>query len=511
MISLISQRIALFALMFVLTAGAVWAQDDNGRDGGKPPGSATGASFDECLGRLELNADQRAAIGTIKEESAAFVRTTMQQIEELSRLLRAAREAGNREEIARLENAIGEKKNSLASAQERANNAIVGHLTAEQQTALRACMSGTTGGGGGNTGGEKHSLEDCLKTIRLTDAQASQIATLREAATASMRETNGQIEELNGLLRAAREAGNREEIARLENAIGEKKHSLEAAQERLNNAIIGVLTAEQQAALRLCMTGEGGTGGGGNGGGGNGGGTIGSSLDDCLKNVHLTDGQAAQIARLKEAAGAAIREINASIEELSRALRAAHEAGNEREVARIEGELAQKKQALASLQERLNNDIMAILSPEQQAALRDCMNHKEGGDGDKGHGERDGDRHQKKDCLENILTDGQQEQIRNLTASFKEDNAALMQEIRGLYAELRTARREHNADAVAALIAKIREKMATLKAAQAAFRDDVLALLTEEQRAALLDCREGRDGGHKGPGRANTLELPELK
>lgn len=516
MISLISRQFALFALMLVMSVGAVWAQPTNGRGGGNPGTNADGQNFDQCLGRLELTAEQRTAISALMEDAAAFNRATMQQIEELSRELRAAREAGDRVAIARIEAAIAEKKHSLEAAHERLNNAIVGNLTDRQAHALRECMQGDDGGGTPPPPPSKgHSLEDCLRAVRLTDAQAAQIGQMREAAGAEMRQTMQEIEELSRMLRAAHEAGNREQAARIEAAIRAKKESLAALQERLNHAIMDVLTAEQLATLRRCMSDEGGNGGGGTPPPppppGRGDDHRKNSFEDCLSKIELTREQAARIAELKGAAAGTIRELNQSLEELMRALHAAREEGDREAVARIEAAIKDKKEAIAAAMERLNHAIVGVLTPEQQAELRDCMTHDNNGKG-RGPGDRDEDRSHRKDCLTRILTAEQEAQVRALNEQYRETNHDLMQEIRELHAALRTALHEHNADEVARLRRAIRTKMAELKSAQEQLRADVLALLTDEQRQALEDCLDGREDhrGDRGPGLMNPV-APDLK
>ena len=276
----LTRRIALLALMFVLAIGGAYAQPGDGRgpgtgrgDGsgngrppadngdpgkgrgpadGRDPGNGGGGAHDafvRCLGTLELTREQRAEIARLQAAGAEFEATTKREIAALEARLATARRDGDREAAAAILAEIRAKKEALRGAGERVHNAIVALLTPEQQAALRECMQPK------GRDRDRDLGRDCFAKIDLTREQMAEIQALREAFRASQAALHAELRDLHAQLREARRNGDTALVERLRNAINEKMVPLKAAHERLHNAILGVLTPEQQEALRECESG----------------------------------------------------------------------------------------------------------------------------------------------------------------------------------------------------------------------------------------------------------------
>jgi Spy/CpxP family protein refolding chaperone len=229
-------------------------------------------------------------------------------------------------------------------------------------------------------------------------------------------------------------------------------------------------------------------------------------LQRCLGTLDLTQEQKDAIKAIQDRMANLQQTTAREIAELNRQLRQAHDAGDRAAVEAIMQQIKEKNDALHAAGEAANEAILAILTDAQKASLKDCMGQRGGGQGQGG----DRGRHLgPMDCFAKLdLTQDQKDAIQALRQQFMTDNQDLMHQIRDLHKQLHDARKDGDTDAVAALRAQIEELMGTLRSAQETLRDQILGVLTPEQKAELDDCMEHHGGPHGGM--PNT-ERPELR
>lgn len=252
MISKISQTLALLALVFVLAASAVVAQPGNRDGGGHGKGEGSGRGGDNgkglglCLSKLELTQEQKDAIADRQERAAAASKEIRANIEELNKQLREAKAAGNREEAAEIMEQIKAQHEAHAAIERGLVEAILALLTPEQLAELKACTE--------NRGrGDNRERKDCFSRLELTDAQKAAIKAIHQAFRAEYADEMQELRELHKALRAARRAGDDDEVARLRAEIETKMVALKAAQQQVHADVLAELTEEQRAALEDCQ------------------------------------------------------------------------------------------------------------------------------------------------------------------------------------------------------------------------------------------------------------------
>jgi Spy/CpxP family protein refolding chaperone len=258
----LTQRIALIAMMLVLAVGGAMAQPDRGQ-GGDRGGDNRGQDMllRRCLGTLELNDDQKAAIAAIQTRIANLEESTRAEIEALNQRLRTAREAGDREAAMAIMEEIKSKNEALHAAHEAANAAILALLTPEQLAALRNCMGQR---GAGDRG--RHRGPDCFEQLDLSQDQLDAMQALRDAFKTEHGDAMQAVRELHKQLRDARKDGDSDAVAALRTQIAAAMESIKAAQEQLRQDILNVLTPEQLQALEDCREAQGDGDGGRRGG-----------------------------------------------------------------------------------------------------------------------------------------------------------------------------------------------------------------------------------------------------
>ena len=188
------------------------------------------------------------------------------------------------------------------------------------------------------------------------------------------------------------------------------------------------------------------------------------SLPDSLK---LTAAQEQQVRALVAAFAAATKTDMDALHAIHQEARAAKAAGKtDAEIRAIYAKGDPIRARLHAAEAKLHADIVAVLTPAQQAWLknprpRPCGDPK----------------------LQ--LTDSQKTQITALIAAFEAANAADLDAIRKVHEEARAA---HKAGApreqIAAILEKARAPMERVRNAQVALTAGILALLTPEQRAS---------------------------
>ena len=188
------------------------------------------------------------------------------------------------------------------------------------------------------------------------------------------------------------------------------------------------------------------------------------SLPDSLK---LTAAQEQQIRALIAAFATATKPDMDALHAIHQEARAAKAAGKtEAEIRAIYAKGDPIRARLHAAEAKLHTDIFAVLTPAQQAWLkngrpRPCADPK----------------------LQ--LTEAQKTQITALISAFEAANAADLDAIRKVHEEARAA---HKAGAsreqIAAILEKARAPMERVRNAQIALNASILALLTPEQRAS---------------------------
>lgn len=143
--------------------------------------------------------------------------------------------------------------------------------------------------------------------------------------------------------------------------------------------------------------------------------------------------------------------------------------------------------------------------------------HGKGGGQGNGGGRGNGDG-KGKEMIEKIvkkleLTQDQQARIKAIREQFKTTNATLIADVKALHEQAQVARKAGDKERAQEIRSQAQPKMEQLKAAREQMMQQILAVLTPDQRAKLekmrdarKDKREGRKGerkGHRGgPGAA---------
>ena len=255
MVSRISMRLALVALMFVFALGTVLAQDppDRGNGGGKGRGDGHERAGNEhllrCLGTLDLSQEVKDQIKAILDGAAATAAAGKTALDEMHTRLRAAHRDRDRDAAQAIKAEIEAKHAELRAAHEAAHAAILALLTEAQRASLKDCLK--RGPKRGDRG--RNDAQDCFAKLDLSDEQKAAIKVIREEHMADHREEMAAIRALHTELRAARKAGDAALVAELRAQITAKMEALKTAQAALREEILGVLTAEQRAALEDCL------------------------------------------------------------------------------------------------------------------------------------------------------------------------------------------------------------------------------------------------------------------
>ncbi len=209
----------------------------------------------------------------------------------------------------------------------------------------------------------------------------------------------------------------------------------------------------------------------------------GAHLPDSLK---LTADQKAAIAALHEAFMQENAEEVAALRAIEQQIRDLRRSGGSREEIRALFEDA--KEILDSLADEfaaLQEAIWAIYTPAQRAWI---------------------EAHRPKVCGPNgppRLTDEQVAQIRALKQAFQESIADELAAIKAAHQEARAAKQAGaSEEEIRAILEEVKDEMQAVREAEKKLMEDILAVLTPEQRAAWCVVRRHVTPGHgRGPGR----------
>jgi Spy/CpxP family protein refolding chaperone len=190
-----------------------------------------------------------------------------------------------------------------------------------------------------------------------------------------------------------------------------------------------------------------------------------NALPDELK---LTDAQKAQIRALVEAFQQATRADREALLVILHEAKRAIAAGKSRaEVGAILAKGDDIRRRLAAAEAKLKSDIDAVLTPEQRAWI---------------------EAHSPKACRANMfppLTDAQKAQIRALEVAFQQQNSADLALVKSVLEEAQAAMRAGKSrEEIAAILKKGAEAIQRLEAARKTLREQILAVLTPEQKAS---------------------------
>jgi Spy/CpxP family protein refolding chaperone len=190
-----------------------------------------------------------------------------------------------------------------------------------------------------------------------------------------------------------------------------------------------------------------------------------NALPDELK---LTDAQKTQIRALIEAFKQSTRADREALAAILREAVRAIEAGKSRtEVGAILAKGADIRRRLAAAEAKLKSDIDAVLTPEQRAWI---------------------EAHSPKACRADRfppLTDAQKAQIRALEVAFQVANQADLALVKSVLEEAHAAARAGKSrEEVAQILQKATAAVQRLEAARRVLRDQILAVLTPEQKAS---------------------------
>lgn len=116
-----------------------------------------------------------------------------------------------------------------------------------------------------------------------------------------------------------------------------------------------------------------------------------------------------------------------------------------------------------------------------------------------GHGRGQGAAKMEGKMKELNLTDAQKAQIKQLRDAFQQQNSSQMAQLKSLREQMKTARQAQNKEQAKALMGQMKTAMEAMKPAREKLHQDILAILTPEQRAKMEQMKsEGK--GHRGRG-----------
>ena len=211
-----------------------------------------------------------------------------------------------------------------------------------------------------------------------------------------------------------------------------------------------------------------------------------------LRALDLTDAQREQVRQLTQQH----RQTRALVERAKAGREAQRQAVeaipfSEEQIRAAMQALAEAQAELAVQQARLQSDIYALLTPEQQQRLQKMREEREG----RAKGRRAGLALRALD-----LTDAQREQVRQLTQQHREQTRALVERAKAGREAQRQAVEAipFSEEQIRAAMQALAEAQAELAVQQARLQSDIYALLTPEQQQRLQKMREEREGRAKG-------------
>lgn len=239
-------------------------------------------------------------------------------------------------------------------------------------------------------------------------------------------------------------------------------------------------------------------------------------LENALAGLDLTDAQKGQIAQLQEEFRAESERIREEIGTLHEQARRQMRDGDTEGAEATREQIRLKQEELRDGAQELREQIAMILTDEQKARLKELHAGR-----DSTRSPRQGDCPERGEIFESLnLTDAQQAQIEELRAGFKAENGSTIERMKELREQMRNRDRE-GAKATRAQIGEVRKELA---AAGSELREQIGAILTDEQKAILKEhqgqmeeCRRlkmeelrGQGGGFPGMEVEEGIE-PELE
>lgn len=196
----------------------------------------------------------------------------------------------------------------------------------------------------------------------------------------------------------------------------------------------------------------------------------GHGMGRMLRDLNLTDAQRTQLRELHERQRAQFAPQMEEMRQLMQQKRAGTLDTNG--TARLEQMRATFKAQHEANRTANRNALLAILTPEQRAQVE----------------QREKER--KERGLN--LTDTQREQVKTLHQRYRQQNAAKFDEMRKLHQQQRTGTLDTNSTA------RLEQLRGELKASQEAQRNEMLNLLTPEQRTKFEQMKQQRGGFRRG-------------
>lgn len=231
-------------------------------------------------------------------------------------------------------------------------------------------------------------------------------------------------------------------------------------------------------------------------------------LENALAGLDLTDAQKEQIAQLQEEFRAESERIREEIRTLHEQARRQMREGDTEGGEATREEIREKQEELREGAQALREQIGMILTDEQKARLKELHAGR-----DSARSSRPGDCPERGEIFEALdLTDAQQAQIDALRADFKAEHGPAMERMKELRGQMREQRRNRDREGAQALREQIGELRKELAAAGSELREQIGAVLTDEQKEILKEyqgqmeeCRrlrmeEGREEGRGFPG-----------
>lgn len=187
---------------------------------------------------LQLTAEQKAAIAALHDAFAQENADEIAALREIEQQLRQLRRSGgSREEAQALMAEAHQIMTGLADEFEALQEAIWALYTAEQKAWI-----------------ESHKPKVCDRNgpPQLTEEQIAQIRALKQAFAEAVADELAAIKAAHQEARAAKQAGaSAEEIRAILATVQDEMQAVREAEQRLEDAILGVLTPEQRA--RWCI------------------------------------------------------------------------------------------------------------------------------------------------------------------------------------------------------------------------------------------------------------------
>ena len=212
------------------------------------------------------------------------------------------------------------------------------------------------------------------------------------------------------------------------------------------------------------------------------------------EKLNLTEAQKTQIQSLRESFRAQTEPQRAELRRLTTEFRAAREANDTARAQSLRSQIQALHTQLRESAQAQKARFEAVLTPEQRAQLETLKSQRRGKM--RGHHAKRGGDFGAKFAEKLNLSDTQKTQMNTLRQNFRAASEPYRERTRQLATELRQAREANDTARVEALRAQIEGQRAQMKVLADSHRQQVLSILTPEQRTQL-ESFKGKGKGRR--------------